>query len=400
VSGTVFWKRAYVLFCAILLCLTAGQLLLGLSIPESGMDYRVFKGAVQSLNQGENPYSLSNITYYVGGTLPFNYPPHTLLFFWCLQFFFIFQSIWVYYAFLVAFMVASGYLILTLDQKPQYLFFITLLLTGFISTFWNFFTGNKDTLFLFLFAGIFYLLIKEKFWQSSIVMGLMGSFSLITIPFIALYLVVRRSVMDRLSYILLSIGVIAAIFLITWWINPSLFVSYIENIRGSTSPLLDESGRTTPTPFLMFGVLLNPINGGITIPMIFVSVFYVSLIIGASWFVLRKNQKNPLLIYSFVTLSIFMILPRTKPYDFIILVLPLYFLFKNYGYKIKILALAVISLLPLSVWYYFLIDRTQPISYLAYLVYQYSQTFSLFLVFIIAFVLIYHKPVCLPAVQA
>jgi len=364
------------------------------------MDYRVFKGAVQSLNHGENPYSLSNITYYVGGTLPFNYPPHTLLFFWCLQFLFIFQSIWIYYAFLVALMIASGYLILTLDQKPEYLFFVTLLLTAFINTYWNFVTGNKDIIFLFLFAGIFYLLVREKFWQSSIVMGLMGSFSLITIPFIALYLVVRRSVMDRLSYILLSIGVIAAIFLITWWINPSLFVSYIENLRGSTSPLYDQSDRNTPTPFLMFGVLLNPIIGGITIPMIFVSLVYVSLIIGASWFVLRKNQENPLITYSFIVLAIFMVLPRTKPYDFIILVLPLYLMFKDYGYKIKILVLGVISLLPLSVWYYFIIDRTQPISYLAYLIYQYSQTFSLFLVFIIAFILIYHKPVCLPAVQA
>jgi len=396
----MFWKRAYVVLCVILLCLTAGQLFLGLSIPSSGMDYRVFKGAVQSLNHGENPYSLSNITYYVGGTLPFNYPPHTLLFFWCLQFFFIFQSIWIYYIFLIVLMVASGYLIVTLDQKPEYLFFVTLLLTAFINTYWNFVTGNKDIIFLFLFAGIFYLLVREKFWQSSIVMGLMGSFSLITIPFIALYLVVRRSVMDRLTYILLSIGVIAAIFLITWWVNPSLLVSYIENVRGSTSPLYDQSDRNTPTPFLMFGVLLNPMFGGITIPMIFVSLVYVSLIIGASWFVLRKNQENPLITYSFIVLAIFMVLPRTKPYDFIILVLPLYLMFKDYGYKIKILVLGVISLLPLSVWYYFLIDRTQPISYLAYLVYQYSQTFSLFLVFIIAFILIYHKPVCLPAVQA
>jgi hypothetical protein len=398
-SGNTSWKRAYEVLCIILLCLTAGQLFLGLSDPQSGMDYRVFKGAVESLNHEKDPYSLSNVIYYVGGTLPFNYPPHTLLFFWCLQFFFIFQSIWIYYLFLIALMAASGYLVLMMDQKPQYLFFITLLLTGFISTFWNFYDGNKDILFLFLFAVIFYLLIQEKFWQSSIVMGLMGSFSLITIPFIALYLVVKRSIMDRLAYILLSIIVIAAIFLITWLINPSLFASYIDNLRGDSSPLLDQSDRNTPTPFLMFGVLLNPINGGITIPMIFVSLVYVSLIIAASWFFYRKNQDNSLLIYSFVVLSIFMILPRTKPYDFIILVLPLYFLFKDYGYKIKILVLAVISLLPLSVWYYFLIDPTQPISYLSFLLFSYTQTGSLFLIFIIAFVLNFYKPILSPGVH-
>jgi hypothetical protein len=392
-SGNTFWKRAYVALCIILLCLTAGQLFIGLLNPESGMDYRVFKGAVQALNHGEDPYSLSNIRYYVGGTLPFNYPPHTLLFFWCLQIFFVFQSIWMYYIFLIALMVASGYLILTLDQNPEYLFFITLLLTGFISTFWNFYDGNKDILFLFLFAWIFYLLEKEKFWQSSIVMGLMGTVSLITIPFISIYLVVKRSITDRIKYILLSIGVMAAIFLITWWVSPSLLASYIENLWGGTSPLLDQSDRNTPTPFLMFGVLFNPMNGGITIPMLFVSLVYVSLIIGASWFVFRKNQENPLIIYSFIMLAIFMVLPRTKPYDFIILVLPLYFLFKDFGDKIKILALTVISLLPLGVWYYFLIDRTQPISYLNYLIYSYTQTFSLFLIFVIAFALEYFKPI-------
>jgi hypothetical protein len=399
-SGDLFWKRAYGALCVILLCLTAGQLFLGLSIPSSGMDYRVFKGAVQSLNHGEDPYFLSNINYYVGGTLPFNYPPHTLLFFWCLQFLFVYQSIWIYYILLIALMVASGYLIVTLDKKPQYLFFATLLLTGFISTYWNFVTGNKDILFLFLCACIFYLLVKEKFWQSSIVMGLMGSFSLITIPFIALYLVVRRSVMDRLTYIFLSIGVVAAIFLITWLVSPSLLASYNENLRGSTSPLNDPSGRLTPTPFLMFGVLLNQTYAGISIPLILVSLGYICLIIGASWYFVRKNQEKPLIIYSFVMLSIFMVLPRIKPYDFIILVLPLYFLFKDYGYKIKTLVFVVISLLPLGVWYYFEIDRTSPMHYLTYMIYSYTQIVSLFLIFMITVALEYYKPVSSPAIHA
>jgi hypothetical protein len=356
------------------------------------MDYRVFKGAVQSLNNGEDPYSLSNVRYFVGGSLPFNYPPHTLLFFWFLQFLYVYQSIWIYYAVLVAFLAAGGYLIAITDQKPQHLFLITLLLTGFMGTLWNFQTGNKDIIFLFLFAWIFYLLVREKFWQSSIIMGLMGSFSLITLPFIAIYLVVKRSVMDRIRYILLSVGVVAVIFLITWLITPSLFLSYIENIRGSSSPLYDESGINTPTPFLMFAALLNPTKTGITIPSLVVSFVYVSLIIGASWYIFKKNQDKPLIVYSFVILAIFMVPPRIKPYDFIILIPSLYFLFKDYGNKIKVLVLIVVSLLPLGVWYYFLIDRTQPISYLKYLIYSYSQTFSLFLIFIIAFVLAFYKP--------
>jgi hypothetical protein len=399
-TGEVFWKYVYVLLCVILLCLTAGQLFSGLSNPDTGRDYRVYKGAVQSLNHGEDPYFLLNINQYTGDWLPFLYPPHTLLFFWCLQFFFIYQSIWIYYAFLVAFMVASGYLIVTSDKKPQYLFFITLLLTAFMSTYWNFVTGNKDILFLFLFAVIFYLLIKEKFWQSSIVMGLMGSFSLITLPFITLYLVVRRSVMDRFTYILLSIGVVVAIFLITWWVNPSLLVSYCENILGSKSPLYERSGRDNPTPFLMFGVLLNQTDGGITIPLILISLVYVCLIIGASWYMIRKNQEKPLIVYCFVMLSIFMVLPRIKYYDFIILVLPIYFLFKDYGYKVKIIVLMLMSLLPLLFWYYPSIINYYPEIFrkgsLPYMIFVYTQTVSIFLIFIIILALEYFKPVSLP----
>jgi hypothetical protein len=382
----------FVLFCVILLLLTAVQIFIVVPNPPSGMDYRVFKGAVQSLNNGEDPYSLSNVIYFVGGSLPFNYPPHTLLFFWCLQFLFVYQSIWIYYALLVAFLAASGYIIAITDQKPQLLFLITLLLTGFMGIFWNFQTGNKDIIFLYLFAWIFYLMLRENFWKSSIIMGLMGSFSLITLPFIAVYLVVKRSVADRIKYILLSIGVAAVIFLITWLLTPSLFSSYIENIRGSSSPLYDESGINTPTPFLMFTALLNPTKAGIIIPSLVVSFLYVSFIIGSSWYIFKKNQDKPLIVYSFVVLAIFMILPRVKPYDFIILIPSLYFLFRDYENKIKVLVLVVVSLLPLAVWYYFLIDRTQPISYLKYLIYSYSQTFSLLLIFIIAFVLAFYKP--------
>jgi hypothetical protein len=400
----IFWKRAFEVLCVILLILTAGQFYLGLSIPFSGMDYRDYYGAVQSLNHGEDPYFLLNINQYSHDWIQFNYPPHILLFFWCLQVFFVFQNIWIYYAFLSVFLVASGYLILKVDKKPEYLFFITLLLTGFSGTFWNFYDGNKDILFLFLFACIFYLILKEKFWQSSIVMGLTGSISLITIPFIALYLVVKRPLVDRAKYILLSIGVIAVIFLITWLLTPSLLGSYIENVLGIKSPMYEKFDYTTPAPFLMFGALLKQTNG-ISIPLILVYLIYICLIIGASWFVIKKNQENTLVVYSFVMLAIFMLLPRIKPYDFIILVLPLYFLFRDYNYKVKILVFTVISLVPLFFLYYpFIIrfyteifnTRLEFLSLLLFMIWNYAQTVCLFLIFGITVTLLHYRPVPAP----
>jgi hypothetical protein len=353
------------------------------------MDYRVYKAGVQCLIHGYDPYPIANITQYSGDEVVYGYPPHTLLFYWFLQIFFILQIIWIYYVFLLAFLVASGYLLVTADKKPEYLFCSTLLATGFISMYWNFYNGNKDILYLFLFACIFYLLIKEKFWQSSIVMGLMGSYTLFTLPFTALYLVVRRPIIDRIKYIFLSIGVVAGIFLITWLVNPGLFMSYIEMLRGSKSPFIESPGYLTPTPYLMFDFLLNKTYAGVTIPLVLVSLGYVCLIIGACWYVIRKNQEKPLIVYSFVMLSIFMVVPRIKPYDFIILVVPLYFLFKDCSDKIKIVALTVISLLPFCTWYQ--INHVGIFTNLTLLIYSYGQTISLFLIFAIAFALEYFR---------
>jgi hypothetical protein len=125
----------------------------------------------------------------------------------------------------------------------------------------------------------------------------------------------------------------------------------------------------------------------------------VCLIIGPSWYVIKKNQENSQKVDSLAMFAIFMVLPRIKPYYFIVLAILLYFLFKYYSYKIKILVLAIISLLPLGVWYYFLIDRTQRISYLTYLFHEYSQTFSILLIFAITIALEYYQLVSSTASQ-
>ena len=378
----------------ILLCLTAVQLFVGLADPYSGMDYRTYKAGVQCIIHGYDPYPVSNITQYSGEEVVYGYPPHTLLFYWFLQFFFILQNIRIYYLFLVAFLITSGYLMVTLDKKPEFLFCSTLLATGFISTYWNFYNGNKDILYLFLFVCIFYLLVKEKFWQSSIVMGLMGSYTLFTLPFTALYLVVRRPVMDRIKYIVLSIGVVVVIFLVTWVVNPGLFMSYIKMLEGDKTPFFESPGYLTPTPYLMFEYILNQTSYIFTIPVAIISLVYICLVVGACWYVIRENQEKPLIVYSFVMLSIFMVIPRIKPYDFIILVLPLYFIFKDCSDKIKIVALTVISMLPFCAFYQ--IHHVGIFTNLTFLMYSYGQTISLLLIFAIAFALEFYKSKYLP----
>lgn len=373
------WKIAYVAVCLAIIALTAFQLFVIYQDPSADWDYRVYSGAVQAFDHAQNPYILEDVTRYVGGDLPFTYPPHTLYFFWILDLFSVFENIVIYYALLVVLLVISCYLIATIDNKPDYLFLITLLVTGFMGTVWNFGTGNKDIMFLVLFALIFVLLVKKKYWQSSIVMGLTAAISLITGPFVAIYLVVKRPVVDRLTYILVSGGVVALLFLLSYCVNPTYFASYIDTLRGGTSPLYDIGGYNTPTPYLMFGDLLKGVNISGIIPIALVSCAYIGIILYATWKYYGKNRQDTLEIYSIVMFAIFMMLPRIKPYDFIILTVPLYFLFRNCSYRMKILMFAIISL-PIFGWYMNFLDYPYDIPFLLGI---YTQTYSMFLIFIV-----------------
>lgn len=380
-SENSLWKRVYIIICVFLLVLTLNQLFLVTTHPSSGWDYRVYMGAVQSLDHNLDPYITENIIQFTGEDLGFGYPPHILFFFKFLSFFQVFQSIWIYYLFLVIFLILSGYVIIITDEKHHYLFLITILMTGFMGTFWNFLTGNKEIIYLFLFATIFYLLVKEKFYHSSFVMGLVSSIALTTIPFSAIYVVVNRSIMERLKMIIISICVPSAILLVCYLVNPSLFLSFIHSVSSSSIVFNEPGGWNNPTPNLMFGDVLKRMNIESTVVLAVISLLYIGLVIGAAYHFIIKNFKNNLKVYSMAILAIFMIWPRIKPYDFVILIVPLYFLFKECSYKVKILVITVITL-PLFVWYY-----PFPLDSLPFFVYPYAQAESLFIIFM--FLIIY-----------
>ncbi len=381
-TGQRPWKIVYVILCLALLALVAYQFYnLLIRFPIFAPDYRGYVGAVQALNHMQNPYILDNINQYGWPVIQFVYPPHTLYFFWFLQFVFIFQNVWIYYAFLLVLLIVSSYLILTLDQKPHYLFFITLLVTGFISLWWNFTRGNKDIFFLFLFAVIFTLLIMKKYWQSSIVMGLTIGFSLFATPFVVLYLAVKRPILERLSYIALSFGIVSALFLMSYYINPVFLASYISTMQGSDSQLIQLDGWNCPTLYGLFIHLIESVSPGNIVPLILVSGVYISLVLYAIWIYYPKHNGNNLKIWSLILLSFFMILPRMMPYNFIILVLPLYILFKDCSYRIKSLVLTVVSLLPLFVWYLPVFSINRDI--LPILLGSYVQAYSLILAFLV-----------------
>lgn len=378
------WKIVYIILCLAILALVAYQFYFQfIRFSPLVPDYRGYVGAVQALNHMQNPYILDNINQYDGNVLPFVYPPHTLYLFWFLQYLFIFQNIWAYFAFLAVLVIVSSYLLLTLDQKPHYLFLATLMVSAFISLWWNFTRGNKDIFFLFFFTVIFTLLAMEKYRQSSVVMGLTIGFTLFATQFAALYLVIRRPIRERLGYIVMSIGVAAGLFLVSYCINPPVFLSYVGTMLGSDNQLIQLDGWNCPTPYGLFFHFLGGASPE-SLPVIFVSCVYIGIILYATWKYYQNHNGEPLRIYSLVMLSLFMVLPRMMPYNFIILVIPVYFLFRMESYRIKSLALAIVSLLPLIIWY--LPVFSIHTEHLPLFLGSYVQAYSLFLIFLMIIV--------------
>ena len=99
----------------------------------------------------------------------------------------------------------------------------------------------------------------------------------------------------------------------------------------------------------MFNDLLNGVNINGILPVAVVACVYVGLILFATRNYWINNKEDTLKNYSIVFLAIFMMLPRIKPYDFIMVAIPVYFLCKDLSDRMKCLLFAVISL-PLFFW--------------------------------------------------
>jgi len=369
------WKISYIILCGLLLLVTVYMLFAVISSPGTGWDYRVYMGAVNALNQNKDPYILDNIKDYVGDNLPFVYPPHTFILF---EFLFLFQNIGIYRLFMVILILISAYLVWAIDDSHHYLLFITLLMTGFISTYWNFLTANDSIVFLFFTSVIFYLLKKERFTESAVATGLMASFSLFPILLSGIFLLVKRTLADRVKLICIATGTLGVILVLSFIANPSLMVSFVHSLTSDTSRINETGGMDTPTPYWMFYDIVKWTGPASLVLTALLSLLYIGAVIAATYFFVMKNSEDAFKVYCLGFLSVFMILPRLKPYTFIMLVVPLYFLLKEFSYRAKLLVFAGISLFPLLVY----LNYFQNPTLLPDLVNLYAQSISLFFIFI------------------
>jgi len=328
-------------------------------------------GGVDAFNQNKDPYILANIQDYVGDKLPYVYPPHMLIFF---EIFYFFQNIEIYRLFIVLLLATSVYFIAKSEDKPDYILYIVLLVTGFFSAYWNFLTGNFAIMSLFLISVMFYLIKKDKFKESAFVNGLMTSITLYPMIFSGAFLTLKRSYKEILTLIGIAGITFGAIFVVSYIFNPLLAQSFTQSLIGNESQIKDTGGMSNPTPYLMFDYIAPNnilISGAI-------SLIYIGLVLGALYLFTKRNT-DPFKIYTFGFLSMFMLLIRIKPYSFIMAVVPVYFLIKDYSYKLKIAVLLSISLFPFLMYK----DFWEKFFPLPDLIIYYAQSISLFAIFAI-----------------
>jgi len=378
-AGLMWNRRVLYYSLAILIILINFSLIIPAMVDSgSGWDFNVYMGAVIKLEEGKDPYLFDYNPY---STIPFHYgyPPHTLALFWMISLFCqLFQSVKFYIAIYAILLIVAGLIVSRTDADTDVFLLSFLLISAFSSTYWNFLTGNIALVYLILLAVVFFLLIRERFIYSAVVMGIFSSFALFPVIFNGVYLTVNRSWKERATFILVSVAVLSLILLATYLITPSLVLSYFKLIAGSQSSIHDPGGSDTPTAFLCIADILNTLH--ITSPQIFglVGLLYIGIIIAVAGLFLKNHQDNPVICYSLVFLALFLLMPRIKPYYFAMLIVPLYFLLKYSSLETRTAAIIVFAGYPAVC----LLEPAVLVKIFPGIVVQYSQTIALFLIFL------------------
>jgi hypothetical protein len=350
-------KTIYLAVCFLLILLNIYVIIV--NSPNFGWDYRTTCGACKAYENGLNPYLVENSKIYSGNTgflstLAFSYPPMTLVFLVMLciltsqQFF----LIWSLLILVIVLLIRYA------DESSEMILLFTLIFTAFNATYFNFLTGNFALFELLFISLIYFLLIKQEYCAVSYLIGVWSYFKLVPLLFAGSVLFFRKQLNEKIKLLLLVILSFIIMNIIAYCLFPGLTISYYSSLSGKYTEIynqlnpLDEGGNwsNNTTYFFisaLFGLFIH--NKDFLIVSFYGILTFVLGIILIK-FVNNDNFDN-VKIFSICMLFIICLLPRMKFYSFIYAILPIYFLIKDTGYKIKITVLLIISLLPLVMYH-------------------------------------------------
>lgn len=348
------YKLLFSALCAVLVIVNA--ILIIAVARGSGWDFLVYMSAVAAFLTHQNPYDLSVITQFSHiPDLPFVYPPHTIAFFYPLYmtgFFLIFYVLWT------ILLISSIYLVYRMEGK-ELLYCTAVLSTGFISSFWSYLTGNLGILVLFFMALVFYFIIKSKKVVSAVILGIFGSIYIFPLIFSIALSLLKLRLWEKLKLIVTPFLVIGLIFALTFIAIPVTFSQYIAGmVEGTSNPYWEGAGGhipvsyyiNVPGPYWLINQILKSVGLHDSPVFLGLSILYI-ILVGYAWYIFyKKNRDDELAVFSYTIFTLFLLLPRLKPYNFTIILVPLFILTKDYDLRRKTVILFLASCVPLSMF--------------------------------------------------
>lgn len=345
----------WISLCIFLLVLTVG--IIRKSYYETGWDFNVYIAAVSAFENGLDPYSVGNLQKYQiqASNLPFVYPPISILFFKSLIVFF--KKIHLsnfrinYYILWCLFLTGTFFVIRRGDKDFQPLLLITLLTTGFIASFWNFLTGNVGLIELFLFSLTFYFILKDRYYLSAVFLSLTAAMKIIPLAYVIFFVFSKKPNSVKWKVILLSVMLFVLFSVVSYFLFPDITYSYYHSVLGKLggegSPIHESVGIVNPSLFF----LIRNVSRKLFCESHVVSFSIYSLFVGCviaffSKYVLKKDR-DFVKIFSLGVISFFLVFPRTSPYSFTFVLLPVYFLAKEFDLMNKFLTVLIVSAVPL-----------------------------------------------------
>jgi hypothetical protein len=304
-------------------------------------DFKIYYQSAFSFSKGLNPYDSHEVQpdLISGSPLNYVYPPLT---FYIFRLFTLFEYQTASILYLILKIIAVVFLLLLwkkhfleIGNKSVFIIFCFLGFNGALCI--DLFAGNISIFEqLLLWVGFWYFL-KNKSILFGLCILVLASFKILPIIFILLFIFQNND--KKILYMFVFSILFAAEMLVSYLINPELFMSFLKN--GAN---IVETGVINPCNLSLFRDIIKEIGeiSGMPISDYIAQLAYIlSSIIIVVIFLraikkirLGKMHKDKLEILYLFCISYALILPRFKDYSYILLLVPAYYILLKYRNKI------------------------------------------------------------------
>lgn len=296
-----------------------------------GWDAQIFCAAARTAGSGGNPYDVRQL----GLNLSWNYQPYLLALFKALcQAPVNFASS---YPILYVVLLISGVAVWKPGSDP--LLAMILSLGGFCGFTWAIRTGNVAVPEFLLISLVTVLLERRKWYLGGVILAFLASLKLLTIAYLFLLVFVPEATSKRLRVLAISLLVFALTFGISYALYPNLMKPFSEQLFGLIPDQHNawiETARMTNLPLAFFLTDVLALLGiHFTAPSTVVVGTLLSF--GIVFQVFRKVlsphfiREHFLDFFNLGVIAITLILPRLKPYSFLMVVPAVFYLLRSHG---------------------------------------------------------------------